>query len=89
MNYHYPIDYTWTKQEIIDVVGFFTLIEQAYEASVERDILIAAYRKFKKIIPSKSEEKSYFSEFQKVSGYSSYHVIKQARETTDKKIKMK
>lgn len=88
MSYHYPIDTAWAKQEIIDVVGFFTLIEQAYETSIERDILIAAYQKFKNIVPSKSEEKKYFAEFQKSSGYSSYHVIKKARETTGKIIRM-
>jgi len=88
MSYHYPIDTTWTKQEVIDVVGFFTLVEQAYETSVERDIFIAAYRKYKQIVPSKSEEKQSFAAFQKASGYSSYHVVKEARKTTEKMIKM-
>ncbi len=31
MNYAYPMDETWSTQEIIDVVNFFSLIEQAYE----------------------------------------------------------
>lgn len=88
MSYHYPIDTTWSKQEVIDVVSLFTLVEQAYELSVERDVFIAAYHKFKQIVPSKSEEKQLFAEFQKASGYSSYHVVKEARKTTEKMIKM-
>jgi uncharacterized protein YktA (UPF0223 family) len=88
VGYHYPIDTTWTKQEIIDVVVFFTLVEQAYEKEVDRDILIAAYRKFKQVVPAKSEEKNIFQEFQKASGYSGYHVVKKARETEGKTIRM-
>lgn len=88
MSYHYPIDTTWSKQEIIDVVNFFSLVEQAYESQVECDILLAAYQKFKQIVPSKSEEKGCFADFQKASGYSSYHAVKKARETNGKTIKM-
>jgi len=88
MSYHYPFDTTWGKQEIIDVVNFFTLVEQAYESQVERDILLAAYQKFKQVVPSKGEEKSYFADFQKASGYSSYHAVKKAREANSKTFRM-
>lgn len=89
MSYHYPFEITWTKQEIIDVVNFFSLVEQAYESQAERDILLAAYQKFKQVVPSKGEEKSYFADFQKASGYSSYHTVKKAREAENKMIRMK
>ncbi|MBU5266518.1 UPF0223 family protein [Virgibacillus proomii] len=81
MNYHYPIDETWLKEEVIQVVQFFTLVEQAYEKKVERDVLLAAYRAFKQIVPSKSEENKLFKAFEQSSGYSGYQAVKQARST--------
>lgn len=88
MSYQYPLEETWTKEEIIDVIHFFTLVELAYESSVNRDQLLQAYRRFKEIVPSKSEEKVYFSDFERASAYSSYHVVKKARETDADKISM-
>ncbi|WP_138415093.1 UPF0223 family protein [Aquibacillus sediminis] len=80
MNYSYPIDETWTKQEIIDVVNFFSMVEKAYETNVNRDDLLLAYTRFKQIVPSKSEEKQLCGKFEKGSGYSCYRTVKKARE---------
>ncbi|QTM99287.1 hypothetical protein ERJ70_08200 [Sediminibacillus dalangtanensis] len=89
MNYSYPIEETWTKQEIIDVVNFYSLVEQAYESGVKRDDLMLAYTRFKQIVPSKSEEKQLCGKFEKESGYSCYRTIKKANEAgTGGKIKM-
>ncbi len=88
MSYHYPLDESWSKEEIIDVVNFFALVEQAYEQHVKREELLAAYRKFKGIVPSKSDEKTYFADFEKASGYASYPVVKKARESEQKTIKL-
>ncbi|MBT2598843.1 MULTISPECIES: UPF0223 family protein [unclassified Oceanobacillus] len=88
MSYQYPMDETWSTEEIIDVVNFFSLIEKAYEKQVDREEVLALYRRFKQIVPSKSEEKKLFSQFQEASGYSSYHVVKQARETNGSSISM-
>lgn len=88
MNYHYPLDETWSKQEMIDVVNFFTIIEKAYEKQVNREELLVAYRRFKEIVPSKSEEKTYFAEFKKASGYASYPVVKKARNSDQHTIKI-
>ncbi|GLO65861.1 UPF0223 family protein [Oceanobacillus kimchii] len=88
MSYQYPMDETWSTEEIIDVVNFFSLIEKAYEKQVDREEVLALYRRFKQIVPSKSEEKKLFSQFQEASGYSSYHVVKQARETNGSSIRM-
>lgn len=88
MSYEYPIDETWTKKEIIDVVNFFNMIEKSYETQINREDLIALYRRFKEIVPSKSEEKRLFSKFNKSSGYAPFPVIKKARESTEKIIKM-
>lgn len=88
MNYSYPFDIEWTKQEIMDVIQFFTLIEQAYEKKADRIALLTAYHKLKEVVPAKSEEKQLFSRFEKDSGYSSYHVIKKAMETDKQYISM-
>ena len=32
MEYQYPVDYTWTTDEIVDVIHFFEVVEKAYEA---------------------------------------------------------
>ncbi|SDL78393.1 UPF0223 family protein [Sediminibacillus halophilus] len=89
MNYSYPIEETWTKQEIIDVVNFYSLVEQAYESGVKRDDLMLAYTRFKQIVPSKSEEKQLCGKFEKESGYSCYRTVKKAKEvSTGEKIKM-
>ncbi|HLR01932.1 MAG TPA: UPF0223 family protein [Virgibacillus sp.] len=79
MNYSYPIEETWTTEEIIDVVQFFELIEKAYEKGAAADDVLEAYNRFKQIVPSKSEEKTYFREFEHQSGYVSYNVVKKAK----------
>lgn len=83
MEYSYPISIDWTTEEIIEVVEFFQLIEQAFEDGIERKKLMDQYRKFKKVVPSIGEEKRIFKEFEKVSGLSSYRVVKQMKEMED------
>lgn len=90
MEYQYPIDYTWTTDEIVDVISFYESIERAYEKGIDRDLLMATYRRFKEIVPSKAEEKKLCGEFEEMSGYSSYRTIKMAKEaTTGARISMK
>lgn len=79
MEYAYPISPDWTTEEIIAVVKFFEGIEQAYEKGIKREVMLEKYRRFKEIVPSKAEEKTLFREFEEVSGYASYPVVKQAR----------
>ncbi|MEH7108016.1 UPF0223 family protein [Bacillus sp. JJ1764] len=81
MEYQYPIDYSWSTQEIVDVITFFEAVEKAYETGVERDQMLAAYRRFKEIVPSKAEEKSICNEFEDISGYSAYRTIKKSKES--------
>ncbi|WP_019152946.1 UPF0223 family protein [Robertmurraya massiliosenegalensis] len=81
MEYQYPIDYHWSTEEIVDVIKFFEQIEAAYERGIERDVLMASYRRFKEIVPSKAEEKKICGEFEEISGYSSYRTIKKAKES--------
>lgn len=90
MDYSYPFSTDWSTEEIVDVVEFFEAVEKAYEKGIQRDELMEKYRKFKKVVPSIAEEKSYFREFEEESGYSSYPVVKKMKETAgDGPIRMK
>lgn len=80
MEYQYPLDYTWSTDEIVDVIHFYQAVEKTYENRVLKEDLLAAYRRFKEIVPSKSEEKKLTDEFHEESGYSAYHVVKLAKE---------
>ncbi|MGP4040439.1 UPF0223 family protein [Gracilibacillus sp. D59] len=86
MNYSYPIDESWTTEEIIAVVNYFSLIEKAYEKGVEKQDLVAAYNRYKEIVPSKSEEKQLDKQFEKQSGYIPFRVIKKAKDLSPKDI---
>ena len=86
MEYSYPISPDWTTKEIVDVIKFFEGIEQAYEKGVKREEMLAKYRRLKEIVPSQSEEKTIFREFEEVSGYVSYKVIKLTKEKEDGQI---
>lgn len=83
MDYNYPLRGDWSTEEIIAVTAFYGMIEQAYENGVQREEVMDAYRKFKAIVPSKSEEKTLFKEFEEASSYSSYHIVKAARDASD------
>lgn len=82
MEYQYPIDYTWSTDEIVDVINFFECIEKAYENGIGRDDFLLAYRRFKEIVPGKAQEKTIFKEFEEVSGYASYQVVKAIKDTS-------
>ncbi|MEI5906015.1 UPF0223 family protein [Bacillus spongiae] len=79
MDYQYPFSLEWSTQEVVDVIRFFEMIEKAYEKGVKRNQLMSGYRRFKEIVPSISEEKQLFKEFEKASGYSSYHAVKKMK----------
>lgn len=83
MEYQYPIDYTWTTEEIIDVIKFYESIEKSYEKGIDRVELMAAYRRFKEIVPSIAEEKKLCREFEDISGYSAYRTMKKAKESAE------
>ena len=71
MDYNYPLDYTWSTEDIVDVVALYNAVEQAY---------LDAYRKFKNVVGTKSEEKQLDKAFEEVSGYSIYKVFKASQE---------
>ncbi|MGP4074201.1 UPF0223 family protein [Piscibacillus sp. B03] len=80
MEYNYPIDPDWSTDEVIHVVEFFQMVEQAYEKDAKAGQVMNQYKKFKEVIPSKAEEKTIFKQFEKQSGYVPYQVVKAAKE---------
>lgn len=86
-NYEYPLDYSWSYQEMQDVITLWNAVEKAYEQSVSTDEFLEAYKKFKAVVPSKGEEKQLAKQFEDRSGYVLYTVWKLAQ-TDVKKIKI-
>ena len=74
MDYNYPLDYRWSTEEIIDVMALYNAVEKAYEEGISKEEFMQAYRKFKAIVDSKSEEKQLDKQF-----YSIYQVVKAAK----------
>lgn len=79
-NYTYPLDINWSTEEITSVLSFLNQVEKAYESKVEVQKLLTTYKAFKEVVPSKSQEKQIDREFEKSSGYSTYQVLKKAKE---------
>ena len=78
MEYSYPLRTDWKTEEIISVIAFYEIIEKAFEDGAKQEEIINAYREFKKVVPSKAEEKTLLKEFEEASGYSSYRIVTSA-----------
>ena len=79
-DYSYPLDFSWSTEEISSVLSFLNQVEKAYEGGVEASIVLDRYAAFKSVVKSKSQEKQIDRDFQTTSGYSSYQVVKAAKE---------
>ena len=89
MEYIYPLDPSWTTEEMVVVVRFFETIEKAYEERVRAHEVVEAYHALKTIVPSKAEEKTIFRKYAKASTYESYPVVRRAlNEASDAWIQM-
>ncbi len=89
LEYNYPILSDWTTDELLVVVSFYEAIEKAYETGVDKQYLLQVYNNFKKVVPSKAEEKTLLKEFETVSSYVAFNVLKEAKTNDDNmKIKM-
>lgn len=87
-NYDYPLDYSWSKDELVTVIALWNAVEKAYEGGIAVADFTNAYQAFKKVVPSIGEEKRLGNQFEKESGYSLYKTVKKSRETTSKLLKM-
>lgn len=75
--YTYPIDYDqFTTDEIIVIVEFLAMIEDANQQSVDRNLLSKKHQQFRKVVNSISLEKQIDRAFEKTSGYSIYKTLK-------------
>ena len=79
-NYSYPLDFSWSTEEISSVLSFLNQVEKAYEGGVSAEILLNRYQKFKAVVKSKAQEKQVDRDFEAVSGYSTYRAVKAAQE---------
>ena len=89
-NFSYPLGNDWTTDEIISVTDFYRQVEDAYELTqgVTVSALLSAYKAFKQVVTSKSQEKQLGKQFEQLTGYSLYLTLKAARETAKKSVKM-
>ena len=86
MEYSYPLSTDWSTQEMVDVVHFFEAVEAAYEKGIKREIVMSRYKRFKEIVPTQAEEKTICREFEEVSSYVPYRVVKLAKDLADGQI---
>lgn len=78
-SYSYPIEEHWTREEMIDVISLFNGVESAYEEGILVNDFQKRYKAFKQVVQSISEEKQIGREFERLSGYSIYHVVKEMK----------
>ena len=78
-NYSYPLDPSWSTEEITTVLHFLSQVEKAYESKVDRDQLLQAYKAFKTVVPGKAPEKQLDKAFEEASGFSTYQAVKAAK----------
>ncbi|GAB1376243.1 UPF0223 family protein [Lactococcus petauri] len=78
-NYQYPLDLSWSTAEMTAVLSFFNQVENFYESKVDKEEFLEAHKTFKKIVPSKMQEKQLGREFEESSGYSLYRAVKEVQ----------
>ncbi len=89
MNYHYPLDDEWSKQEVIDVVNFFLLWSRRMRNRSRGRMCLLLIRSSSVLSLPKVRKKTYFREFEQASGYAAFPVVKKARNSDQKNIRMK
>lgn len=83
MDYEYPLLHDWSTEELVLVIAFYEAVEKAYETGIHKEKVMTAYRAFKKVVPSMAEEKTLLKEFENVSGYVAFSVLKAAKIAQD------
>ncbi len=83
MDYEYPLLHDWSTEELVLVIAFYEVVEKAYETGILKEKVMTAYRAFKKVVPSMAEEKTLLKEFENVSGYVAFSVLKAAKIAQD------
>lgn len=78
-SYSYPLDLTWSTDEITSVLSFLNQVELAYETKADVEKLLSSYAIFKSVVKSKAQEKQIDREFEATSGYSTYRAVQAAK----------
>lgn len=78
-NYTYPLNPEWSTEELIAVMNMWDMVEKAYEKKATAQEVLTAYKAFKSVVKSIGEERVLGREFEEVTGYSMYHVVKVAK----------
>ncbi|MGA5591510.1 UPF0223 family protein [Enterococcus mundtii] len=86
--YQYPLDLDWTTEEMVIVMNMWEALEKANEQGINNQEFLTTYQQFKTVIKSIGEEKRLGREFEKVSGYSLYRAVQEAKKNTSKMLKM-
>lgn len=74
--YSYPIDFEqFTTEEVLQLMDFLRLIEDANEMKTIPERIKKAYNVYRRTINSKSMEKQIDKDFEKLSGYSIYKTM--------------
>ncbi|ASI35866.1 MULTISPECIES: UPF0223 family protein [Exiguobacterium] len=89
MALNYPINPDWSTKEIVTVIDFFNIVEEAYEKGVSREEFMRTYKAFKKIVNAKSEEKQLDQFYFEETGCSSYRAVQQAIKQDEPILRMK
>ena len=76
--YDYPLEPDWSTEEIIEVVGLYNAVEQAYEEGISSKEFMEHYRAFTSIADSKALQKQLDKAFEEAS--SIYKVFKRSQE---------
>lgn len=79
-NYSYPLNPEWSTDELIKVVNMWSSLEEAYEKKLTAEAFLKTYAEFKSVVKSIGEERQLGRDFEDISGYSLYHVVKQAKQ---------
>lgn len=88
-DYQYPLDLDWTTDEMVIVMDMWEKLEQANETGIKAEDFLQTYQKFKTVVKSLGEERRLGREFEKISGYSLYHTLQEAKKNPKGRLKMK
>lgn len=87
-NYEYPLMPEWSNEEIIKMVEFYAMVEDAYTKGIHKQKLMDKVKEYKKIEPSIAAQKQLDRRFKELSGFSIYRAIKTVSESEKEYVKV-
>ncbi|KAF1304722.1 MULTISPECIES: UPF0223 family protein [Enterococcus] len=87
--YQYPLDLDWSTEEMVIVMDMWEKLERANEKGLKAEVFLQSYQKFKTVVKSLGEERKLGREFEKLSGYSLYHTLQEAKKEPNGQLRMK